>query len=53
MKGSRQPQLISASRGRVVTNANAAAARRLPTETPSGAKPPQKPRYFGGAFSTR
>ena len=32
---------------------NAPAASRLPTETPSGAKLPQKPRCFGGAFSTR
>ncbi len=51
--GTRQPQLIRSSRGNIVTSAKAPAASRLPTETPSGAKPPQKPRCFGGAFSTR
>ena len=51
--GRRQPQLRRSSRGSSVTSAKAPAASRLPTETPSGAKLPQKPRCFGGAFSTR
>ena len=46
--GRRQPQLISSSCGSIVTRANAPAASRLPTETPSGAKPPQKPRWLRG-----
>ena len=49
----RQPHDIRSSRGSSVTSANAPAASKLPTETPSGAKLPQKPRCFGGAFSTR
>ena len=44
--GRRQPHDSRSSRGSMVTSAKAPAASRLPTETPSGAKPPQKPRWL-------
>src|SRR5437660_217213 len=45
--GMRQPHDIRSSRGSRGTSANAPAASRLPTETPSAAKLPQKPRCCG------
>ena len=46
-KGRRQPHDIRSSRGSGVTSAKAPAASRLPIDTPSGAKLPQKPRRCG------